>query len=543
MALAAVSAMAAYFALSDDRLSDTQMNIAAVAAKRHETSLYPNDPILGHEGRWRFNTPAFQVPMEMILVPTDYEDLTLPFRTMAGVLTMVFLCGMYALLYRQTRSWSVSAYVAVLGSTVTHTLARSYWGVGSLASVTPQGVVTALLPLIMLAYLHYENTWRVLLVFAAVGLLGNVHIVSAGNLTIILLIVYLVRMRFSPAAWPMAIACLLCAGAAAIPYAGYYWHLRVAAAPAGAEIDAAEVYQAFRLGGLAVLYPGMLKDLLYWLALVAVLLVPAVAVLSRVERFRVRDLSAWVAFGCGALFVALGLHGAGQIAGILRGDPPPVIDFARAASLVMLPLYVLFAQALTNLFRLMRAHKVRMRWACAAFMVAWMLPSDNLRVGRHMAYDLIAAGLPNDRTPLRVMELRDKKERHDELAAIAAWARAESDQAAVFLVDTPEFRALSRRSVAACKDDVNYFYYVTPWELGDWRRKVVRQGEVLSPPGKKASDQEILAFIDDLAAQASAPVPEWYVVLRAADAPDAPGGLTLVSGTGWGKHYVLYRAG
>ena len=96
---------------------------------------------------------------------------------------------MYALLYRQTRSWSLSAFVAVLSSAVTYTLGRSYWGIGSLASITPPTLVLAVVPLIVLSYLRYERQWRVLLVFAFIGVCGNLHLVTAANLTIVLLIV------------------------------------------------------------------------------------------------------------------------------------------------------------------------------------------------------------------------------------------------------------------------------------------------------------------------------------------------------------------
>jgi len=527
----------------DDRLSGTQVDIAAIAAKRHQTDLFANDPVLGHDRRWRFNTPAFQTPLEMMLVPTDYRDLTLPFRAMTGMLTMIYLWGMYALLYRQCRSWSISAYVAVLSSTITYTLGRAFWGVGSLASVTPQTTLTAMLPLIMLAYLRYENHWRVLLVFAFVGLCANIHFVSAVNLTMVLLIVYLCRNRFAPSCWPMAIACLLCAAATAIPYAAYYYHLRFASVPAGARVQDSEVYLALELGRLAVLYPDMLKDLLYWLLFVLVLLIPAVSVLSRVERFRVRDLGVWVWFAMGAFFVSLVLHGASQLVGILRDQPPPVIDFARAASLVMLPLYVLFAQALTNLFRLMRTHKVRLRWLCAAFMAAWMIPSDNLRVPRRLACELVAAVLPEDRWPLRIQELRAQQAKERELAAIAEWAQANSDRDAVFLIDSAEFRMMSRRSIAASKDDVNYFYYVTPWELKSWRDRVMRQIEVLSPSSRKASDLKILEFISRLSAEGMNHVPQWYVILLAPDVPDTPGALKPVPGQAWGRYYLLYQAG
>ena len=539
---AGASAAAGYFATLDDRLSSMQINIATVSAKRNQPELFSHDPVFGPSNRWRFHTPGFQTPLEMILVPTGYQDLTLPFRAMTGVVSMIYLCGMYALLYRQSRSWSISAFVAVLSSTIIYTLGRSFWGVGSLSSIVPPTTVLAVVPLIALSYLRYENQWRVMLVFAFVGLCGNIHLVSAMNLMIVLLIVYLVRHRFAPSSLPAAAGCLLCALIGALPYGFYYYTLRFADVPGDIHSNTAAVFQAFRVGGLALMYPDMLKSLLNWGLLVLVLLIPAAAVLSRVERFRVRDLGVWVSFGAGALLVSLVLHGLSQLVGILLGQGPPVIDFAQGANLVMLPLYVLFAQALTNLFRIGRSHRTALRWICAAFIAVWMIPSDNLRVPRHISYELATYFVPEDQKPLRVQQLRTRKLRDAELAAVASWARNNTSRGAVFLIDSAEFRMLSRRSIAACRDDVKYFYYVTPWDLDKWQQRVERQRSVLRSPGGKTSDLAITQFIDKLSKEEFRDVTEWYVILRIKDAPDTPGSLQPIIADAWGDFYRLYRA-
>jgi len=539
---AGASAAAGYFAMLDDRLSSMQINIATVAAKRHNPELFPHDPVFGSSDRWRFHTPGFQTPLEMILVPTGYQDLTLPFRAMTGVVSMIYLCGMYALLYRQSRSWSISAFVAVLSSTIVYTLGRSFWGVGSLGSIVPPTALLAIVPLIVLSYLRYENQWRIVLVFAFIGICGNIHLVSAMNLTIVLLIVYLARHRFSPSSFPTAAGCLLCTILGALPYGFYYYNLRFANVPGDIQSNTAAVLQAFRVGGLALMYPDMLKGLLNWLLMVLVLLIPAAAVLSRVERFRVRDLGVWVSLGAGAFFVSLVLHGLSQLLGVLLGQAPPVIDFAQGANLVMLPLYVLFAQALTNLFRIARSHRTALRWICTAFIAAWMIPSDNLRVPRHVSYELGTYFIPEDQKPLRIHELRTRKLRNAELSAIANWARSNTPTGAVFLIDSAEFRMLSRRSLAACRDDVKYFYYVTPWDLDRWQQRVERQRSVLRSPGGKTSDLAVARFIDELSRDEFRDVTEWYVVLRSADAPETPGSLHPIVSDGWGDFYRLYRA-
>jgi len=541
--LAAASVTASYFSTIDNRLSKVQIHIATVAAKRHNPALFSQDSVFGDSVRWRFYTPALQALLEMILLPTDYQDLTLPFRMLTGVLTMVYLSGMYALLYRQCRSWSVSAYVAILSTTIIYALGRTFWGIGSLASITPATMLTSVTPLVVLSYLRYERQWRLLLIFGFVGLCANLHMVTAMNLATVLLIVYLCRNRFSPSCWPGAIGCALCAIMGAVPYVAYYLHLRYGLAPETAQIAAVEVYRAFRVGRLAVLYPDMLKSFFSWLLLVLVLLVPATAVLLRVERFRARDLSVWIALAGGAMIVALVFHGASQLTGLLTGKAPPVIDFAQAANLAMLPLYVLFAQALTNLFRLMRQHKVRLRWACLAFMAFWMLPSDNLRVARHKGYELAAYFMPEDQKPLRVQQRHAKRLHRAELAHIAEWAKDQTEIDSVFLIDSAEFRMLSNRSIVASSDDVKSFYYITPWELGSWRKRVAHQMQVLRPAGGKTSDLMVSKFIEELRLEYWSDAKHWYVILRASEAPEMTGSLQPIEGAGWGQHYRLYRAG
>ncbi len=541
MIFAGVSAVAGYMAFIDDRISTTQVDVATVALKRHQPDLLKNDPVFGDDVRWRFHTPFLQSLLEVILLPTGYRDLTLPFKLLTGIVVFIYLGGIYGLLYRQCGSWSISAYVAILSTAVTYTLGRSYWGVGPLASITPQTLVQAILPLILLSYLHYERQWRVILVFGFVGICANLHWVTAANVTIVLLIVYMGRHHFRPSCWPTAAGALAAALLASAPYTLYFLHMRYANVPAEAAISTEAVYQAFRAGNLAILYPDMLKSLLYWLLLALVLLVPAVGVLSRVERFRVRDLSVWVWFAVGAFFLSLAVHGLCQLLGVIQGKAPPFIDFARAANLVMLPLYILFAQALTNLFRLARNQRPVLRWACAAFMVAWMLPSDNLRVARHLGYNMATAFMEPDQKPPRVQEIISRQQRKQELTAIAQWAKDQSHPDAVFLVEKAEFRMMSRRAIAVSGEDVKYYYYVTPWRLEQWLGLVNRQKAVLRSPTGTADSEAIVNFVRDLRASGRQNVPQWYVILRTKDAPANPGEMLPIAQPEWGEYYRLFQ--
>lgn len=539
---AGVASVTAYVAQVDPHLDDSQIDVASAALKRHDPALFAGDGVYGTE-LWRFHTPALQGLLELSLVPTGYEDPTLPFRLLAPLALMIYLSGMYALLYRQSRSWSVSAFVAVLSAMVIPTPGGLFWGIGSVASVTPGGLVLSLTPLVILSYLRYARHWRVVLVFAFIGLCGNIDLATAGNMALVLLIVHLCRWR----SWRTAAtgACgVLAALAAAAPYVLYGFGVRATllqAAGGWASMSAAA--DALRLVGRDLLYPRVLEGVPNWLAFCAALGVPAAVVLTRARRFRGRDIRLWVWFLIAATLVGLGFHAVSQLYGTVRGQAPPVLAFVGALRLAMLPLYVLFAQTLTNLFRMVRGHRVWVRWACVALAAVWIAPSDNFRVLRHRIYFLATSFMPAEDTPLRVRELRAQAERRDELRRIGAWARRDGDVPvrSLFLFDDPAFRMLSRRGLYASPSDALFYYYAAPARLDDWARRIRRQDRLLhARSGAKVSLAELRAYAEDRAgASRYADVRRWFAVLRVEDAPP-PEHAEPISGD-WGEHYRVYR--
>ena len=547
--LLGVSVAGGFSAAKDERLAAPQANTAATALKRHDQTLFATDPILGASGLWRFDPPVLQAVLELMLVPTGYDDPTFPFRVLAPLAVMVFLCGMYALLYRQCRSWSVSVFVAVLSLAVIHSPGGWDWGLGPLATITPAGLYLAVMPFIVLAFLRYAGQWRVALVFGFVGLMGNVHLVTAMNLTIVLLIVYLGLRRFEPAAWPAALGCGLCALAGALPYLWYFLALRLGA-QAGPWPSYGTLKAAFAIVEMDVFYPGVLSAMLRWrfLGPVLVLGISAGAVLSRIERFRVRDMRAWALFLIACAAVGFVLHGASQLVG-LWGAAPPVPDFIQAVSLMLLPLYVLFAQALTNLFRMVRVHRRQLRWACAALLAVWIIPSDNFRVARHGVYEIATAFIDEADKPHRVLRLRARRDARRELALIGRAVRDHTDPTAAFLADRVEFRMLARRAIVAGPGDLKYLYHLAPWGLGDWTRRIRRQELLLDPKFNKADTGAMAGFVGELAGQEQfRGVKRWYVLMKAKVVPDKSGVLKPVEpaswgldAQSWGKHYRLYE--
>ncbi len=537
----AVAAGFAYVAMIDDNLSESQINIASAAARRHDKDLFPNDPVFGESNLWLFHTPVFQALMDFFLIPTGYADLTLPFRLMTGFTVLLYLCGMYALLYRQCRSWSLSAFVAVLSCKIAWTIGWSHWGVGSLASISPSTLVQAFVPAVVLMYLHYHDTWRVLLVFLVIGLLGNLHLITAMNLTLVLLGVYVGYRRFRFSSLAMGLGCLLASLLGALLYVVYYFVIRSQLSQGAAGVSAQGLYDAFEAAGLETLYPAILRSLLKWLPWVAVLAIPAGVVLSRVERFRVRDLGVWVWFIITATFVAFGLQGISQLVGLLTDKAPIIVDFAQCAAFLMLPMYALFAQAMTNLFRLVRRRRALLRWACAVFLVIWLAPSDNLRYLRHQFYDFATSGMDPTSRPRKVQRLAERRSEAREMRAIAQWALENTPINAVFMTGNIEFRMRSRRSIVASADDIRYVYYLTPGRLQQWTKTVRELDGVLSPRSGQVNPEDLRTFRDKMITHRqfrnSGP---WYAILHTKVSSDDPALLERIDRDGWGRIYRVY---
>ena len=575
MIFVVIAGVVAYQAARDSHVSETQVNIACAALKSREPGLYAGDGVFGGGGLWQFHTPMFQSVLELSLVPTGYEDPTLPFRILAGMTVLLFLVGMYLLIFRQTGSWKVAVFVAVLSMTVTHMLGGAFWGVGPLKTITPPTIFQAMTPLIVLAYLHYERRWQIVLVFAFIGLMGNMHLVTAMNLTLILLMTYLARQRLTASAWPVAAACGITSLTFAVPYVLYYVGVRHQLNVLGGPSDPAVIVQAFQAGKMALLYPALLRNLLDWDMTIRVLVLGVIAamVLLRLERFRVRDRSFWAYMIASCVVVALGFQGLSQLVGHLRGESPPVVDFLRASAMVMLPLYVLLAQGLVNLSRLWRAHRRLLGWTLALMAAAWILPSDNFMPARRYLYALAGSVMKEQVQPTRFVALQEQAQRHRELRAIAHWARggviaddpadalATHETAAtgpttqpdvdvppepsspegspLFLTDQAEFRLHSRRAILAAPEDVRFMYYLTPGRLDEWVRRYAQQQRLLSGA---ADNAELTEFFVHLSLQRDlSVVTEYYVVLDASRAVEKYPALEPVKSARWGKHWKLYR--
>lgn len=542
---AAIAAATGFLAQTGQDLHVEQIGAATAALRRAQPELYPADPVFGPDDLRRIHPPLSQTLMERIGIANRHQERSVRFGVLAGLIVMLHLCCMYLLVHSQCRSWSISAFVAVLSLAIVTTIGGSATGLGTAESFTPRTLHLAVVPLLVLVLLRFIDRWPALLVFACVGLLGNLHLATTLNLALVLAAVCVARRPASPKAWLLAGGGLLSAGVGALPILWYYFvELRMAVAGPEPGTGYAGAVRALRSANLeGLLYPDILKSLLNWLIIAAVLSLPALGMLFRAERYAGKDLRLWLTYIGAGVVVALVLQGISQAVGKIGDRAPPVIDFSQALDLVMLPLYVLFARSLTNLFRMLRSHQRLLRGACAVVMAAVMLPSDNLLYVRHALYDAATMFMSEADKPIRVQKRHIRRHRREELARIGEWARVQTAVDAVFITECRRFRMLSHRSVVANTDDVRTVYYLTPWRLGTWADHVARQVRMLNPPGGKIDPEDVRLLRQELAQEpVFGKATQWYLILGADVGPAKGDGLLeVVANDGWGKHYMVYR--
>ena len=542
--LAVVAGVQTYLACLDNRLSPPQVHMVTARISRHTPDALSQDPTFGGRGISQrdkpLNSPFRQFWAEAMLTDESGLHPHVAFGIAAGVLAMTYLCGMYFLLVRQCQVWSLAVFVAVCSLGVADTLGNAYWGIGALGSATGEGLFIAATPWLVLGLLCTAETWLMIPLFAMAGLLGNAYVPGAVNLTIVLAAGYLFSRPLTLRRAGLAGLCVAAALGALVPAWWHHVDLVRSLPPDGAAAGAHEAMDAMAAGSLRVGYAEMLDSLLNWVILALVLILALVVTLGQTIRHRVRDRVLWLWMLGGALALAVPVHCLCLLAGSLRSAPPPAIDFIRASSVAMLPLYVFFAEALVALFHTLPSSRRLLRVSCGVLLVAWFAGSDNVRIARHAFLDAATMFLDEESRPANVRRHREADLARGELTAIALWARDQKHTQSVFLIDPAHgavFRMISRRAVVAARDDVLYIYHVAPHRLGRWHRRSLDLAALLVG---KTTDGDIRAAI---AAWRKAGlfqhVSKWYLVRRA-DEP-ALTDLEEVSGAGWGKVYRLFE--
>ena len=535
--LIGVAGAYAYLGLLDSSFSDEQIASATAVRKLHDGSAFPADFTYGPTGLWRLRSGVFE-RMILPLYSIRPDRPLWPTRLLVGPMSLLYLLSMYALLFGQTRSWSVSVVVAALSSVTIEAAGGAFWGTGPLWAVSPLGLSVAMTPLAALA-LAGRSDLRSLLGAGVVMLaITQLHPGWSVNLALALLVACLLDRP--PKDGIKCAAVLL--GALVIGSGFTLWLRSIEGVPTGqAELPMGEVVAAFSTAGSMLLYPRLLERLAQWGLVAAGLAVPSILILLRMERYRARHLLFWLALGGGALVVGLVLSLAAQGLGALLHQVW-YVGFPMALAIVLLPIWVLLAQALTVLFRIFRPWRHLIGWVLGILAVLWFLPSDNVRVIRHQAYALASTFMEQEDKPRRLGQIHERRDRQAELDVIAMWAAHETDPAAAFISNQAILRLRSGRSLPACPQDLLPVLYLQPARLGEWAGRLERINLLLQPPQDKVDAQAVVDFAAELSSTEPLDrVTQWYIILPAQVQVEPHELLQPIDRPEWGNHYRLYR--
>jgi hypothetical protein len=204
-----------YIGLSHGELGNSdQINIGIMELKLSDSTLFSRDYVFQDASLFAFYTPVFVSLTAFLkqLVGSFVSGLIV----LMPVVMIVYLLGMFLLVYWFTRSGLIAFFISVVSSFPKWTIGATFWGVTGLETIMPRTLFLMFAPwLFLLFFLWLEDkrgVWRLLLLLFAVGLLANVHPVSGLVVVQLMLSLLLFARGFSR----QSIALICLSGVAAL---------------------------------------------------------------------------------------------------------------------------------------------------------------------------------------------------------------------------------------------------------------------------------------------------------------------------------------
>ncbi len=177
---------------------------------RVPTAVLKSDPAFMH-------SLTFIIAIRVLNAVTGHTAITIKILLLPKLL--IYLLGMYSLLYYLTKRKTVSLLVSIL-SIVPRFLPDDHWGIGPIISSEPKCFVYACVPMLVLIFLKYRhNIMGMCLLYFGIGCLGNIHPASAMILALMLSITQLFDRKKFKNKLIFSSVPLFCALAGVFPYA------------------------------------------------------------------------------------------------------------------------------------------------------------------------------------------------------------------------------------------------------------------------------------------------------------------------------------
>ena len=499
-------------------LSSDQVNIGTIVLKEQHPEAMPRDFVYGDPQNYRFYTPGYRAMVHLFMtVGGSYEHAM---RLMVPAMVFVFLVGMFLLVRAFTGSIAAAAATSLGAMTLRYSLAAEIWGVGSVRFVIPGSLYLSIAPLLVLLLWRWRAGPLTPIAFLILGLSANLHPISGMILIESFLLLVLIEGGLRPAAWRRAILCAVAAAVGAAPFAIRYLNLTRTAVP----VDSAQILAGidFRLANLF-----LFKKLAWTVRAAAGMSIPAaLAVIGWRSRRAVRGESELFALRLLLAIAIVSIGGSLLIEALMAVTkrPPFLVDQLRGAKYLYLPLFLFCGYGFAALLR-------SRRWAIAAgFFLALHLSSPiHLPDKPDFGFDTMLAEtrlLGRDEIPW----LETSLPLPPGAAELAAWARSETDSAAVFHGGDELFRYRAARGITVTYKDGGFLFYANRPRFVEWYGRMLE-----SEPARLSGDlvrQRELAHAYDAD----------YLIVRTATAHgDLP--LPVAYENGTYKVYALGRSG
>lgn len=462
-----------------EHLSGDQHITLLLVLKGEDPSLFPTDLIYNGQRLSKEYTPY---PLYISFLSMAYRftgDLAAGYKLMVVPLTLLYLCGAYLVFLRFSRKPWVAVILSVVSSfPLAVPMGDEIFGLGQVGTMVARTIFTAALPWLFLAFSSWiDRPRRLVLLFFTMGLLANLHLASVLHATPVLILTYLLESRGTRRSWVTAGAMGLATVAGAAPIV--WSHLQYLGEQAATSVPDGGAFAAqvawVRFGKVMYppqamkAFPRMLVDALTVGVTVASVVLVVHRWLSRHQRGGLcLRLVAVIALGyllypmgqllCALLAILFLLP---QSESDLREERLGVY-FALAILWVSIVELIVFLFVLPiqdhPVFLLIYHRGVRFAVFAVFLLLAvsvrladWSRVTGVVRIA--LIVLVVFTGFWQARHTVRtyLRTHRDLEAAHR--AAMARWAREETDPRDLFLFDSADFRVMARRSLAfAIKD-------------------------------------------------------------------------------------------
>jgi len=452
--------------------------------KAEHADLFTRDLLFGNPANYA-EWPLFTAYLRVFYRLTG--DVTFGLKTLTFPLNLLFMVGAYfACLELNRARWSSALLASLASLPISIPASAEIFGVGPATVLVPRTVFTAVFPWVWYGYVRSmtgSKPWLLDMVFLAAGLLANIHGISAFLLVQILLVLTLFRLGLGLRPLLRCLRLGLFATVGALPMI-----LAVLARPAtpGETAPVEALLKIFQLRN-PYLYPQpmllghMPAGILHAATAVLIVSIPlGVALWERRGTDRIglwcyglAILALWyMVYSPSTLFPLTWVSAAFLLSrGRPLGQPERLTIYLGLAVflvgvggvLILKGLYLGFGVPPFGALHQFRAIRFSgfVVFLLAAMGAAWLGVRwrdlrDPWRAAVLLLSVLTVGMLAREAYRTHVWIRRDAA--RDSLVRVASWARANTSQDALFLVDSPLFRILARRSLVASTKDMGMHF-------------------------------------------------------------------------------------